>query len=110
MFVSDAASAFFQSSGSAPAVSASESRSAFIGRLSFRGVREPFVRQCIILGERARITKVRPPAGLHMNDEKPIPCGLCGRGFPDKGWLTKHHCLPKSKGGTSDDVALICSQ
>lgn len=42
-------------------------------------------------------------------DEKPTPCGLCGRGF-DRDRLTKHHCLPKSKGGTSDDVALICSQ
>lgn len=45
-----------------------------------------------------------------MRDEKPIPRGLCGRGFPGKGWLTKHHCLPKSKGGTGDDVSLICSQ
>jgi 5-methylcytosine-specific restriction protein A len=37
------------------------------------------------------------------------PCALCGRGFdPDR--LTKHHCLPKSKGGTSDDVEMICSQ
>jgi hypothetical protein len=24
--------------------------------------------------------------------------------------LTKHHCLPKEKGGTSDHVELICSQ
>jgi hypothetical protein len=24
--------------------------------------------------------------------------------------LTKHHCLPRQKGGTSEDVALICSQ
>lgn len=37
------------------------------------------------------------------------PCGLCGRGF-DAGRLTKHHCLPKSKGGTADDVEMICSQ
>jgi len=37
------------------------------------------------------------------------PCGLCGRGFPHTG-LTQHHCKPRSKGGTSDDVALICSQ
>jgi 5-methylcytosine-specific restriction protein A len=37
------------------------------------------------------------------------PCGLCGRGFDPKR-LTKHHCLPKSKGGTGDDVELICSQ
>lgn len=38
-----------------------------------------------------------------------IPCGLCGRGFPRPG-LTKHHCLPRQKGGTSDDVELLCSQ
>ena len=45
-----------------------------------------------------------------MSDPKPTPCGLCGRGFPDRDWLTRHHCLPKSKGGTADDVSLICSQ
>jgi 5-methylcytosine-specific restriction enzyme A len=39
----------------------------------------------------------------------PIPCGLCGRAFDRKG-LTKHHCLPKSRGGTSDDVGLLCPQ
>ena len=44
-----------------------------------------------------------------MPDEKPTPCGLCGRGF-DRAGLTKHHCLPKAKGGTADDVELICSQ
>jgi 5-methylcytosine-specific restriction protein A len=42
-----------------------------------------------------------------MND--PIPCGLCGRSFA-RSTLTKHHCLPRSRGGTSDDIALICSQ
>jgi 5-methylcytosine-specific restriction enzyme A len=36
------------------------------------------------------------------------PCGLCGRAF-DRAGLTKHHCLPKSKGGTAEDVELICS-
>ena len=45
-----------------------------------------------------------------MDEPKHMPCGLCGRGFPSKDWLTKHHCLPKSKGGTSDDVSMICSQ
>lgn len=45
-----------------------------------------------------------------MSDEKPIPCGLCGRGFPSKDWLTKHHCLPKAKGGTADHVELVCGQ
>jgi hypothetical protein len=44
-----------------------------------------------------------------MNEPKPIPCGLCGRGF-SKSDLTKHHCLPKAKGGTSDDVSMICPQ
>jgi hypothetical protein len=24
--------------------------------------------------------------------------------------LTKHHCLPRSRGGTAEDIALICSQ
>ena len=38
-----------------------------------------------------------------------IPCGLCGRAFNRSG-LTKHHCLPRSRGGTSEDVSLICSQ
>ncbi len=42
---------------------------------------------------------------------KPIdhPCALCGRLF-DKRQLTKHHCVPRAKGGTTEDVALICSQ
>ena len=43
-------------------------------------------------------------------DPPPLrPCGLCERPF-DRPRLTKHHCLPKSKGGTIDDVELICSQ
>ena len=46
---------------------------------------------------------------MPAEDAKPIPCGLCGRGFSRSG-LTKHHCLPKSRGGTSDHVELICSQ
>src|SRR5262245_14614413 len=37
------------------------------------------------------------------------PCGLCGRGFT-RATLTEHHCVPRSRGGTSDDVALICAQ
>ncbi|MBP3957760.1 HNH endonuclease [Gemmata sp. G18] len=44
-----------------------------------------------------------------MNEPKPTPCGLCGRGF-SRAALTQHHCLPKSKGGTSEDLAMICSQ
>ncbi|MGL4550098.1 MAG: HNH endonuclease [Gemmataceae bacterium] len=44
-----------------------------------------------------------------MADDRAIPCGLCERGFTRRS-LTKHHCLPKSKGGTSEDVELICPQ
>lgn len=39
----------------------------------------------------------------------PIPCSLCGRPF-DRRHLTKHHCLPRQKGGTREDVELLCSQ
>ena len=38
-----------------------------------------------------------------------LPCQLCGRSFP-RGGLTRHHCLPKAKGGTADHVELICGQ
>jgi hypothetical protein len=44
-----------------------------------------------------------------MSDVPAIPCGLCGRGFARTS-LTKHHCLPKQKGGTQEDVELLCSQ
>jgi hypothetical protein len=36
-------------------------------------------------------------------------CGLCERPF-DSGRLTRHHCLPRSRGGTGADIAMICSQ
>lgn len=36
-------------------------------------------------------------------------CGLCEREFP-RSRLTKHHCLPRSKGGKTEDVELLCSQ
>lgn len=39
----------------------------------------------------------------------PVPCSLCGRPFAPRD-LTRHHCLPKSRGGTTDDVALLCPQ
>jgi 5-methylcytosine-specific restriction endonuclease McrA len=42
-------------------------------------------------------------------DAKPTPCGLCGRGF-HRPELTRHHCLPRAKGGTNDHVELICRQ
>ncbi len=38
---------------------------------------------------------------------EPIPCGLCGRSF-QRSHLTQHHCLPRARGGTSDDVELLC--
>jgi hypothetical protein len=38
-----------------------------------------------------------------------IPCGLCGRPF-QRNQLTRHHCLPREKGGTAEDIELICSQ
>jgi hypothetical protein len=39
----------------------------------------------------------------------PICCSLCGRPFA-RAQLTKHHCLPKEKGGTPEDVELLCPQ
>jgi hypothetical protein len=44
-----------------------------------------------------------------MPEVEAIPCSLCGRAFP-RGSLTKHHCLPRQKGGTQDDVELLCRQ
>lgn len=44
-----------------------------------------------------------------MKRNEIIPCGLCGRAF-ERPQLTKHHCLPRSKGGTREDVELLCSQ
>ncbi|HZV05473.1 MAG TPA: HNH endonuclease [Gemmataceae bacterium] len=41
--------------------------------------------------------------------ESPIPCSLCGRPF-DRRQLTKHHCLPRQKGGTQEHVELLCRQ
>jgi hypothetical protein len=39
----------------------------------------------------------------------PLPCALCERPF-ERRRLTKHHCLPRAKGGDSEDVELLCSQ
>jgi len=36
-----------------------------------------------------------------------LPCGLCGRSF-SRADLTRHHCLPKSRGGTAEDIELLC--
>ena len=38
-----------------------------------------------------------------------VPCSLCGRPF-ELGQLTKHHCLPRQKGGTQEHVELLCRQ
>jgi hypothetical protein len=37
------------------------------------------------------------------------PCSLCGRPFVRRQ-LTRHHCLPREKGGTGADVELLCPQ
>jgi hypothetical protein len=39
----------------------------------------------------------------------PLACCLCGRPF-EKGQLTQHHCLPREKGGTQENVELLCPQ
>ncbi len=44
-----------------------------------------------------------------MHQQTSIPCGLCGRAFARAG-LTRHHCLPRQKGGTSEDIELLCGQ
>lgn len=44
-----------------------------------------------------------------MSEEIATPCGLCGRAFEPRA-LTRHHCLPRSHGGTTDHIELICSQ
>jgi 5-methylcytosine-specific restriction protein A len=43
-----------------------------------------------------------------MSEQSTIPCGLCGRAFP-RDALTRHHTRPRSEGGTSDDIELLCS-
>lgn len=42
-----------------------------------------------------------------MKDAATIPCGLCGRAFT-RPQLTRHHCRPRQKGGTAEDIELIC--
>jgi hypothetical protein len=46
---------------------------------------------------------------IAMRDADPIPCSLCGRPF-GRAALTKHHCLPRQKGGSTADVELLCPQ
>jgi hypothetical protein len=42
-------------------------------------------------------------------DEEAVPCSLCGRPFARRH-LTKHHRRPRQKGGTQEDVELLCGQ
>ena len=42
-------------------------------------------------------------------DGERIECRLCNRPF-GRRQLTEHHCRPKAKGGTRDDVELLCRQ
>jgi len=44
-----------------------------------------------------------------MDDIAPISCSLCERSF-HRSQLTKHHALPREKGGTQEDVELLCPQ
>lgn len=44
-----------------------------------------------------------------MREGEAVPCGLCLRGF-ERNRLTRHHCLPKSRGGTAADIELLCGQ
>jgi hypothetical protein len=39
----------------------------------------------------------------------PLTCSLCDRPF-DRRHLTRHHCLPREKGGNQDHVELLCPQ
>jgi hypothetical protein len=44
-----------------------------------------------------------------MPDDTPILCCLCERPFR-RAQLTKHHYLPREKGGDADDIGLLCPQ
>ena len=44
-----------------------------------------------------------------MSEVKHRPCALCGRPFHPTQ-LTKHHCLPRARGGTQEHVELLCRQ
>jgi 5-methylcytosine-specific restriction enzyme A len=44
-----------------------------------------------------------------MAERSDIPCSLCGRSFGPRQ-LTRHHCLPREKGGGQEDVELLCRQ
>ena len=44
-----------------------------------------------------------------MDDNKPVCCCLCERSFR-RSQLTQHHALPREKGGTKENVELLCPQ
>ncbi len=44
-----------------------------------------------------------------MKPQETIPCSLCERPFTGSQ-LTRHHCLPREKGGTMEHVELLCGQ
>lgn len=41
------------------------------------------------------------------SDQDLLNCQLCGRQFQRRD-LTRHHCKPREKGGTSEDIELLC--
>src|SRR5947209_5739545 len=53
--------------------------------------------------------KARRKRRRAMREREATPCALCGRPF-DPARLTKHHCLPRERGGSAEDVELLCSQ
>ena len=44
-----------------------------------------------------------------MAGDPTTPCALSGRPFGPRQ-LTRHHCRPRQKGGTREDVELLCPQ
>ena len=42
-------------------------------------------------------------------ERETIECGLCQRSFLERE-LTRHHCTPRSHGGSHHHIALICRQ
>ncbi len=44
-----------------------------------------------------------------MTTPQTLACSLCGRAF-HRTHLTRHHCLPRARGGTSEDIELLCGQ
>jgi 5-methylcytosine-specific restriction endonuclease McrA len=42
-------------------------------------------------------------------DRQDIPCAFCGQPFLERE-LTRHHCKPRSRGGSHHDIALLCRQ